>query len=109
MQLIGGPQGYRVYGTEEVDCTRTSRSGGAGTKTGLYLVGVNRKEGMTGERTTAFSLNASDFSGINQNKTQNTVFADLCTGHPKQTRQDWCVTARYGQTVFSNHTRRKIP
>ncbi|MDU3680344.1 MAG: DNA (cytosine-5-)-methyltransferase [Flavonifractor plautii] len=103
IQLIGGPQGYRVYDSEGVACTQTSGSGGTGAKTGLYLVGFNRKEGITGERTTALSLNASDFRGINRNQTQNAVFMDLCTGYPKQTEQARCLTARYGQTALSNH------
>lgn len=103
IQLVGGPQGYRVYDTEGVACTQTSGSGGTGAKTGLYLVGFNRKEGITGERTTALSLNASDFRGINRNQTQNAVFMDLCTGYPKQTGQARCLTARYGQTTLSNH------
>lgn len=103
IQLIGGPQGYRVYDSGGVACTQTSGSGGTGAKTGLYLVGFNRKEGITGERTTALSLNASDFRGINRNQTRNAVFMDLCTGYPKQTEQARCLTARYGQTTLSNY------
>ena len=103
IQLIGGPQGYRVYDSGGVACTQTSGSGGTGAKTGLYLVGFNRKEGITGERTTALSLYASDFRGINRNQTQNAVFMDLCTGYPKQTEQARCLTARYGQTTLSNY------
>ena len=38
IQLIGGPQGYRVYDPSGVACTQTSCSGGTGAKTGLYLV-----------------------------------------------------------------------
>ena len=38
IQLIGGPQGYRVYDPAGVACTQTSGSGGTGAKTGLYLV-----------------------------------------------------------------------
>ena len=38
IQLIGGPQGYRVYDPSGVACTQTSGSGGTGAKTGLYLV-----------------------------------------------------------------------
>lgn len=73
-----------------------------GGKTGLYLVGFNRKEGIVGERDTAITLNASDFRGINRNQTQNAVFVDLCAGHPTQTDKARCLTARYGQTTLSN-------
>ena len=103
VQILGGAQGYRVYDTDGVACTQTAGGGGQGVKTGLYLVGFNRKEGVIGKRTTALSLNASDFRGINRNQTQNAVFMDLCTGHPKQTGQARCLTARYGQTTLSNH------
>lgn len=73
-----------------------------GGKTGLYLVGFNRKDGIVGKRDTAIPLNASDFRGINRNQTQNAVLVDLCSGHPKQTDAARCLTARYGQTTLSN-------
>ena len=103
IQLIGGPQGYRVYDPSGVACTQTSGSGGTGAKTGLYLVGFNRKDGIKGERDTALTLNASDFRGINRNQTQNAVFVDLSVGHPDPTGAARCLTARYGQTTLSNH------
>ena len=74
-----------------------------GGKTGLYLVGFNRKDGIKGKRDTALTLNASDFRGINRNQTQNAVFVDLCKGQPEQTEIARCLTARYGQTTLSNH------
>ena len=77
-------------------------AGGMGGKTGLYLVGFNRKDGIVGKRDTAIPLNASDFRGINRNQTQNAVLVDLCSGHPKQTDAARCLTARYGQTTLSN-------
>ena len=42
IQLIGGPQGYRVYDVEGVACTQTAGSGGTGAKTGLYLVDLSK-------------------------------------------------------------------
>ena len=38
IQLIGGPQGHRVYDPAGVACTQTAGGGGLGVKTGLYLV-----------------------------------------------------------------------
>ena len=76
IQLIGGPQGSRVYDPEGVACTQTAGAGGKGGKTGLYLVGAE-KHGAT--------------------------FVDLSAGNPKQTRTARCLTARYGQTTLSNH------
>ena len=107
IQLIGGPQGYRVYDPEGVACTQASGAGGMGGKTGLYLVGFNRQKGIVGQRELAVSLNASDFRGINRNQTQNAVFVDLCKGHPEQTDTARCLTARYGQTTLSNHQRER--
>ncbi len=103
IQLIGGPQGSRVYDPEGVACTQTSGAGGMGGKTGLYLVGFNRKEGIVSERDTAVALNASDFRGINRNQTQNAVFVDLSVGQPERTDTARCLTARYAQATLSNH------
>ena len=75
IQLVGGPQGHRVYDPEGVACTQTAGGGGLGVKTGLYLVPDDPKATCVG----------------------------LCAGHPKQTGQARCVTARYGQTTLSNH------
>ena len=38
VQIIGGPQGSRVYDPEGVACTQTAGAGGMGGKTGLYLI-----------------------------------------------------------------------
>ncbi len=38
IQLLGGPQGSRVYDPAGVACTQTASAGGMGGKTGLYLV-----------------------------------------------------------------------
>jgi len=43
IQLIGGPQGSRVYDPEGVACTQTSGAGGMGGKTGLYLGGSEQR------------------------------------------------------------------
>ena len=79
IQIIGGPQGSRVYDPSGVACTQTASAGGMGGKTGLYLVDSNCGQ------------------------PKNAVFVDLCTGHPKQTDKARCLTARYGQTTLSNH------
>lgn len=43
IQLIGGPQGYRVYDSEGVACTQTSGSGGTGAKQGCIWLGLTGK------------------------------------------------------------------
>ena len=73
VQVLGGPQGSRIYDPDGVACTQTAGAGGMGGKTGLYLIPSQKP------------------------------FVDLCTGHPKQTDTARCLTARYGQTTLSNH------
>lgn len=107
IQVLGGPQGSRVYDPAGVACTQTAGAGGMGGKTGLYFVGFNRQKGVVGERDLAVTLSASDYRGINRNQTQNAVFVDLCKGHPEQTDTARCLTARYGQTTLSNHKRER--
>ena len=45
-QIIGGPQGSRLYGTDGVSPTLTSGGGGLGTKTGLYFVKKDPQKGL---------------------------------------------------------------
>ena len=74
VQVLGGPQGSRVYHPEGVACTQTAGAGGMGGKTGLYLL-----------------------------PPQGASFVDLCVGKPRRTELARCLTARYGQTTLSNH------
>ena len=103
VQVLGGPQGSRVYDPAGVACTQAAGAGGFGGKTGLYLVGVSREKGVRGIRDTALTLNACDYKGINRNQTGNAVFVDLTKGGAKQTEEARCLTARYAQATLSNH------
>ena len=110
IQVLGGPQGSRVYDPDGVACTQTSGAGGMGGKTGLYAVGFNRKDGITHELKEAYALNASNFRGLNRNQSQNAVletddpcFIDLCAGHPRLTGNARCLTANYGKTALAYH------
>lgn len=110
-QLIGGMQGYRVYDTEGISPTLVGNAGGIGAKTGLYLVGYNRKDGVVGKREVAGTISASDYRGLNRNQTGNAVvegdteyrFIDQCNHSPKITENARCLTARY-TAGMSNHT-----
>ena len=73
VQVFGGPQGSRIYDAGGVACTQTAGAGGAGGKTGLYII------------------------------PPKAPFVDLCVGHPKKTDTARCLTARYGQTTLSHH------
>ena len=107
VQILGGPQGSRVYDPEGVSCTIKSSVGGFGGHTGLYAVGFNRKDGITHELKTAYALNASNSRGLNRNQNQNAVldentcFIDLCAGSPQLTDTARCVTADYGKSRMS--------
>ena len=101
VQIIGGPQGSRVYDAEGTAITQTAQAGGKGGKTGLYFVGFNRNDRIVGQRDTALALNASDYRGLDRNQTQNAVFVDLCQGHPTQTELARCITADYGKAQMS--------
>ena len=79
IQLIGGPQGYRVYDPAGVACTQTSGAGGKGGKTGLYLVAFSR------------------------NQTQSAVFVDLCAGRAKVTDTARCLNTQVGQNSLTTH------
>ncbi|WP_353852945.1 DNA (cytosine-5-)-methyltransferase [Dehalobacter restrictus] len=76
IQLLGGRQDSRVYDPEGLSKTLLAKSGGLGGKTGLYAVGYNRRDKITGKIDTAYALNDSNFRGLNRNQTQNTVFED---------------------------------
>ena len=45
-QIVGGPQGSRIYGTDGISPTLTSGGGGLGTKTGLYFVKKDPQKGI---------------------------------------------------------------
>ncbi len=74
IQIVGGPQGSRIYDPAGAACTQTSGSGGLGAKTGLYLI-----------------------------PPPDAAFVDLSVGEPRRTDTARCLTARYGQTTLSNH------
>ena len=102
VQLLAGAQGSRVYDPDGLSCTLTSGAGGMGGKTGLYAVGFNRRDGVTGELEHAYALNASNFRGLNRNQTQNAVFVDMCSGNPKVTNTARCLTANYAKSSMSH-------
>lgn len=71
--VIGGRQGYHVYDSSGVSASLTANGGGAGGKTGLYVVGSDHAEDEPHSR----------------------VFVDQTLNHPKITEQARCLIARY--------------
>ena len=80
IQILGGPQGSRVYDANGIACTLTSGAGGKGGKTGLYLVEPKKDQ------------------------PRNAVFVDLCAGKPKLTENARCLTSDYGKARMSNRS-----
>ena len=76
IQVLGGPQGSRVYDPRGTACTQTAGGGGKGVKTGLYLM---------------------------EPDTARSCFVDLCIGRPTPTENARGLTARYSQTTLCNH------
>ena len=97
IQLIAGRQGKRVYDSEGLSCTLTT----GGNKSGLYAVGLSRREGVTGEIDTAYTLTTRSFRGLNRNQTQNAVFVDMTCGEPQVTDTARCLTANYSKSFMS--------
>lgn len=72
-EVIGGRQGYRVYDSSGVSASLTANGGGAGGKTGLYVVGSDHAEEEPDSR----------------------FFVDQTLNHPRITEQARCLIARY--------------
>ncbi|MDR0530892.1 MAG: DNA (cytosine-5-)-methyltransferase [Oscillospiraceae bacterium] len=92
-------QGKRIYDADGVAQTLMAGSGGFAGKTGLYAVGFNRREGVTGPLETACTLMASDCRGLNRNQTQTAVFVDLSAGAMKQTETARCLVSKYDSGI----------
>lgn len=67
------PQGDRIYDPVGKAATLSANGGGRGAKTGLYAVGVNRKEGLRGEIDKSYPLLSSQYRGLNCNQTQTGI------------------------------------
>ena len=101
-QLIGGMQGYRVYGTDGVSATLVGNAGGIGAKTGLYLMGNLNPSGH-GQGGNVYH-EAGLAPTVTVNKGCGTrVFIDQCNTAPKLTDTARCLTARYTSGMV-NHS-----
>lgn len=64
-QLVSGPQGSRIYGTDGVSSCLTSGGGGWGARTGLYFIDLNPNPLVTSE---ARCITARQDSGISKRR-----------------------------------------
>ncbi len=62
-QIVGGPQGSRVYSTDGAAPTLTSGGGGSGTKTGLYFVKKDPQRGIVAKEECG-TIDASYYKGL---------------------------------------------
>jgi len=97
-QLIGGPQGQRVYAPDGLAVTQCSGSGGMGGKTGLYLIDMNYPPTLTEK---ARCITARQDSGVSKHKGEHSaVFCDL-NENPQITENARCLHTRYDLGVSS--------
>jgi DNA (cytosine-5)-methyltransferase 1 len=95
-------QGRRIYDSDGVSATLMAGGGGIAGKTGLYAVGFNRKDGITGPLENACTLQAGDYRGLNRNQTQTAVFVDLNEGALTLTEHARCLMAKFDAGVGSH-------
>lgn len=69
-QLIGGPQGQRVYDPDGIACTQTAGAGGWGGKTGLYFIDMNPNPQLT---ETARCITARQDSGVSNHRGEHSA------------------------------------
>ncbi len=109
-RLIDGKQGKRVYDIRGTSITLNASGGGFAGRTGLYVVSVNRREGITGGLEQAHALTASDARGLNRNQDQNAVLVKVpyCTSfidlsrEPKFTEYARCIMAKQYAGISSH-------
>lgn len=88
-QVIGGSQGYRVYGTEGISCTLASNAGGVGAKTGLYFIN-KRREDIKLRGNMANCLDANYYKGLGAHQARTGVLEvrPILTPDRKEKRQN---------------------
>ena len=76
-QLIGGMQGYRVYGTDGISATLVGNAGGVGAKTGLYFIDQSNHDPKITD--TARCLTARYTAGMTNHTAMNSAVLEV---HP---------------------------
>lgn len=66
-QIVGGPQGSRIYNTRGVSPTISAGSGGLGAKTGLYFVARDNQKGLV-TKPHCGTIDASYHHGLGPNQ-----------------------------------------
>lgn len=76
-QLVGGMQGYRVYGTDGISATLVGNAGGVGAKTGLYFIDQSNHAPKVTD--TARCLTARYTAGMTNHSAMNSAVMEV---HP---------------------------
>lgn len=76
-QIIGGPQGSRIYSTGGIAPTITSNTGGLGAKTGLFFVAKDQEKGLKVKRECE-TIDASYYKGLGEKQHRTGIlYSDL--------------------------------
>ena len=105
IQIIGGPQGSRVYDPLG-DPTKSNDfvgRGGARERTQFSPQAETELSGLCDDEVACTQTSGAGGMG---GKT-GLYLVDLCKGQPEQTEIARCLTARYGQTTLSTHPRER--
>ena len=106
IQLIGGPQGYRVcdpLGAPAKPSSGFVGRGGAREQTQFSPQAETEWSGLCDDEVACTQTSGSGGTGA---KT-GLYLVDLCAGHPQLSEIARCLTARYGQTSLSTHPRER--
>ena len=100
-QVIGGAQGYRVYNPMGLSCTLASGAGGAGAKTGLYL--INKKGDKLTCRGDFNCLDANYHKGLDAHQARTGVLEvrSVLTPDRKEKRQNGRRMKEPGEPMFT--------
>lgn len=106
IQLLGGPQGQRVYDPDGISCTITSEGGGFAGKTGLYFVDLCNGNAQLTD--TARCVKARYYSGISNRGADNSGIFYGCravlTPERENKRQNGRLFKEFGEPAFTVNT-----
>lgn len=101
-QLVGGMQGYRIYGTDGISATLVGNAGGVGAKTGLYFIDQsNHAPKITG---IARCLTARYTAGMTNHTAMNSAVLEVhpvLTPERMEKRQNGRRMKKDGEPMFT--------
>ena len=101
-QLIGGMQGYRVYGMDGIAATLTGNAGGIGAKTGLYFIDQSSTEPRITEAARCLTVRYT--AGIVNHSAMNSAVLEaypVLTPERMEKRQNGRRMKKDGEPMFT--------